>query len=58
MDIDFFQVLTYCNFLNFILRENIIRIISRDLRELSETSIKIFDFSIKLFSKTQKMLLF
>ena len=33
-------------------------IISRDLRELSETSIEILDFFIKFFSKTQKMLQF
>ena len=38
--------------------KNVIREISRDLSELSETSIGIFDFFIKFFSKTQKMLLF
>ena len=36
----------------------VIRIISRDLWALSETSIEVMDLFIKLFSKTQKMLLF
>ena len=38
--------------------KNVIRIISRDLWELSEPSIEIFDFFNKKISKTQKMLLF
>ena len=59
MDIEFFQVLIYCNFLNFILIAKYYEeIISRALRELSETSLKIYDFFIKFFSETQKMLLF
>ena len=49
--------LTYCNFLHLSLIENIIRIISRDSWELSETNIANLDFFIKFFSK-KKMLLF
>ena len=58
MDIDFFQVLIYWTFLFLFLLQNIMMIISRDLRELSETSLKILDFFIKFYSETQKMLLF
>ena len=47
---DFFQVLTYCNFPNFVLIEKY-----RDLWALSETNIAIFNFYKKeRFQKHKK----